>query len=92
LGRQGVDGLSFSASGQAKDWTPGANDAPVYASAAPSTCQAGYKISQSSDASHQCWDNGRNDGFARVCGDQAMYYYTEAEIPYYYGLASVFPL
>ncbi len=92
LPRRGVDGLSFTASGQAKNSNPGSNGAPVYASAAPSTCQANYTISQSWDASHQCWDSGRNDGFARVCGDEAMYYYTDAEIPFYFSLASAFPV
>src|SRR4029077_18934469 len=62
LGRRGVDGLSFTASGEAKNWNPGADGTPVYASPAPSTCQAGYTISQSWDASHQCWNAGRNDG------------------------------
>jgi phospholipase C len=92
LPRRGVDGLGFTASGQAKNWNPGADGAPVYASPAPSTCQANYTISQSWDATHQCWDSGRTDGFARVCGDEAMYYYTEAEIPYYFSLASAFPV
>ncbi len=92
LCRRGVDGLSFTASGQAKNWNPGADGTPIYASPAPSTCQAGYTISQSWDASHQCWDKGRNDGFARVCGDEAMYYYTAAEMPFYDSLASVFPV
>ncbi|HLX32152.1 MAG TPA: alkaline phosphatase family protein [Gaiellaceae bacterium] len=92
LGRRGVDGLSFTAAGQAKNWNPGSDGQPVYASPAPSTCQAGYTISQSWDASHQCWDSGRNDGFARVCGDDAMYYYTDAEMPFYWALASVFPV
>ena len=66
----GVDGLSFDRDGQATNSNPAPNGAPVYASAAPSTCQANYTISQSWDASHQCWDSGRNDGFARVCGDR----------------------
>jgi phospholipase C len=92
LERRGVDGLSFSAHGQAKNANPGTDGKPVYASAAPSTCQAGYTISQSWDASHQCWNKGHNDRFAQVCGDEAMYYYTEGEMPFYYALASVFPV
>ena len=59
---------------------------------APSTCQAGYSISQSWDASHQCWDGGRNDRFAAVCGPESLYYYTPDQFPFYYGLASVFPV
>jgi phospholipase C len=59
---------------------------------APSTCQAGYTISQSWDASHRCWDGGRNDRFAEVCGPQSLYYYTPEQFPFYYGLASAFPV
>ncbi|MGZ4332902.1 MAG: phospholipase C [Gaiellaceae bacterium] len=59
---------------------------------APSTCQAGYTISQSWDASHQCWDGGRNDHFSEVCGPESLYHYTSDQFPFYYGLASVFPL
>jgi phospholipase C len=59
---------------------------------APSTCQAGYTISQSWDASHQAWDHGRNDGFVKACGPESLYYYDEAQLPYYYGLASTFPV
>lgn len=92
LRRRGVDGLSFTASGEAKNWNLGADGKPVYATPAPSTCQANYRISQSWDASHQSWNAGRNDGFARACGDEAMYYYTRAEMPFYDALASVFPV
>ena len=57
-------------------------DGRIPGPAAPSTCQAGYRISQSWDASHQSWDNGRNDGFVTACGPESMYYYTEAQLPY----------
>jgi len=90
LGRTGVDGLTFK-NGVAVNSNPGPGG-PVYASPAPSTCQAGYTISQSWDASHQCWDGGRDDGFVRACGPESMYYYTAAQLPFYFALARVFPV
>jgi phospholipase C len=67
-------------------------DAVAAGPAAPSTCQAGYTISQSWDASHQSWDGGRNDGFVTACGPESMYHYTPEQLPYYYALASTFPV
>jgi phospholipase C len=65
LARSGVDGL------RASDRNPDGNGGYVYVTQAPSTCQAGYTISQSWDASHQSWDHGRNDGFVEACGADA---------------------
>ena len=92
LGRAGVDGLSLSANGSAANSNPGPGGTTVRATPAPSTCQAGYGISQSWDASHQCWNGGRNDGFVAACGPQSMYYMNESQIPFYFALASVFPV
>ena len=92
LRRKGVDGLTFGSNGAARNANPAPGGGTVTASPAPSTCQAGYTISQSWDASHRCWDNGRNDGFVEQCGVQSMYYETEAQFPYYFGLASTFPV
>ena len=66
---------------------------------ASTTQQAGVPT-QSWEATHLQWDGGANDGFARaveVCtpgGDPAiaMGYWTEADLPFYYGLARTFPL
>jgi phospholipase C len=92
LRRTGVDGLRFGANGQATNSNPAPGGGTVTASPAPSTCQAGYTISQDWDASHQCWDGGRNDGFVRACGPESMYYNTAAQLPFYFGLAGVFPV
>ena len=91
LDRKGVDGLTLR-DGRAAQYNVGADGEKVFAAPAPSTCQAGYHISQSWDASHQCWHNGANDGFAKVCGPEAMSYYTEQQLPFYYGLARTFPV
>jgi phospholipase C len=92
LRRRGVDGLRFAADGRATNSNPSTSGTRVYARPAPSTCQAGYPISQSWDASHICWDHGRNDGFAKTCGEQAMYYYTRQQLPFYFALADRFPV
>ena len=92
LRRTGVNGLTFTAAGRATNSNPAPRGGSVTAGPAPSTCQAGYSISQSWDASHLCWDRGRNDGFVKECGSQSMYYYTRAQMPYYFGLASTFPV
>jgi phospholipase C len=48
--------------------------------------------------SHDEWNGGKNDGFVianeegALDGTRAMSYYTEADIPYFYGLASTFAL
>jgi len=55
---------------------------------------------QSWNASHIQWHNGACDGFVRGVektlpgedGTVAMRYWTEADLPFYYGLARVFPL
>jgi phospholipase C len=92
LRRRGVDGLTLNASGQATNSNPSATGGTVSSRPAPSTCQANYRISQSWDASHRSWDYGANDGFVKACGPESMYYSTEAQLPYYYALASTFPV
>ncbi len=55
---------------------------------------------QSWQASHIQWDEGRCDGFVRSIeqtlpgadASTAMRYWTEAELPFYHGLARTFPL
>jgi phospholipase C len=89
--RRGLDGLTFR-SGRAVNSNPNPAGGLVYSEPAPSTCQAGYHISQSWDASHQSWANGTNQGFVATCGPESMYYCTESQIPYYHSLASVFPV
>ena len=91
LQRPGADGLTFR-SGRVVNYNRSPSGEKVYASPAPSTCQAGYRVSQSWDASHRSWDYGRNDGFVGQCGPESMYYYTEEQLPYYYGLARTFPV
>ncbi len=65
-----------------------------------STIQVKKNPSQSWHASHIQYGNGANDGFARSVelavpgGDPSvpMGYWTEQDLPFYYGLAKTFPL
>ncbi len=52
----------------------------------------GSQISQSWDSSHLCWAGGTNSGFAKTCGPASMGHFTGAQLPFYYSLASQFPI
>jgi phospholipase C len=59
----------------------------------PSTCQPeGIGPSQSWNASHISYANGRNNGFVRASGAIAMGYWDRDDLPFYHGLAETFPL
>jgi phospholipase C len=67
----------------------------------PTTCQLESKPSQEWTASHNQFDNGKNDGFVRtpisyrtteIVGPVAMGYWTEDDLPLTYALAKVFPI
>ena len=57
---------------------------------APSECQP-YNVNQSWNYTHEEIDHGRMDGFAQTVPGQ-MYYYDQADIPFYYSLANTFTL
>jgi len=58
----------------------------------PTTCQLSGSPTQTWDASHICYDGGKNDGFVSACGPVAMGYWEQADQPFYYSMASVFPI
>ncbi|HTY17683.1 MAG TPA: alkaline phosphatase family protein [Myxococcota bacterium] len=59
----------------------------------PATCQPDDDgPSQSWNASHISYDDGRNDGFVLASGGIAMGYWDRNDLPFYYGLASTFPV
>lgn len=91
LRRPGVDGLTIR-DGRATQYNADSRGQKVFASPAATTCQAGYSISQSWEASHQSWDGGLNDGFVKACGPESMLYCTEEQLPFYHGLARTFPV
>jgi phospholipase C len=79
---------------------PRIDGTPVEACHLSSTSQTKGNPVQSWHAAHIQWDGGRNDGFVRSVeqlvprADPAltMGYWTEEDLPFYYGLARTFPL
>ncbi len=89
---RGVDGFSRR-NGQVTNWNPDANGNRVYATHSATECQPDGKPSQSWDNSHISWDNGRNDGFVRASGTQAMQYWDRPDLPFTYSLLGAgFPI
>jgi phospholipase C len=86
------DGFTMGRDGRPLNHNVGADGKAVRAYHAASTCQATVNIGQAWDTSHKCWDQGRNDGFVTACSASAMSYFTAADIPFYYSLASHFPV
>jgi phospholipase C len=59
----------------------------------PTTCQLDGKPSQEWEQSHIQYNGGRNDGFVRSdSGPVAMGYWTKADLPFTYDLATKFPI
>ncbi len=90
-GRPFVDGLS-KRRGRFIDFNRDAQGNKYYAEAAASPCQLSGLPRQDWNASHDSWDNGRNDGFVKACGPIAMRFWDEHDLPFTYSLARHFPL
>jgi phospholipase C len=92
LGRAGADGFTLGAGGKPTASNPYPSGGKIqHAFRMPTTCQVSGP-SQTWDASHAAYDSGHNDGFVRASGAVAMGYWEGADQPFYYSLASVFPL
>jgi phospholipase C len=93
LGRPGADGFTLGAGGKPTASNPYPGGTKIqHAFRMPTTCQLGGHPSQTWSASHTAYDGGRNDGFVRASGAVAMGYWQKADQPFYYSLASVFPI
>jgi phospholipase C len=94
------EGFPLGADGEPAVANPGTDGESVRAHHLPSTVQQPQSPSQSWHASHLQWRHGTCKGF--VAGNQmvlpeadaavSMGYWTEDDIPFYYGLARTFPL
>jgi phospholipase C len=96
------EGFPLGADGEPEVFNPGADGEPVRAHHLPSTVQRPQVPSQSWHACHLQWRSGTCEGF--VTGTDkvvpgagsdaaiAMGYWTEDDLPFYYGLARTFPL
>jgi phospholipase C len=77
-----------------------ANGESVAAHHATATVQAAHVPTQSWHATHMQWNDGGCDGFVRsievaeptLDAATAMGYWSEADLPFYYGLARTFPV
>lgn len=59
----------------------------------PTTSQSSIHPTQDWVTSHGQYDKGKNDGFAESkSGTAAMGYWQQADLPFYYSLASTFPI
>ena len=93
LRRPGADGFRLGRDGLPLASNPYANGEIQHAFRMPTTCQLDGHPAQDWLASHVQFDNGRNDGFVESgSGPVAMGYWEHADQPFYYSLASVFPI
>jgi phospholipase C len=87
------DGFTLDATGQPINSNPDADGHPVIVHHLSSPWQPWHGLDQHWNASHLQWNDGANDGFVRTTRSAApMGYWTRRDLPFYYGLASTFPI
>ena len=93
LCRRDADGFRIGTDGLPRAENPYANGDIQHAFRMPTTCQLSGAPSQTWLDSHTQFDNGCNDGFVvSGSGPVAMGYWEQADQPFYYSLAKVFPI
>ena len=90
-GRGSVDGLTVRR-GRVMNYNRDAAGTRVFAQRSSSPCQLPSVPSQAWNASHISYDGGRNDGFVRASGPEAMRFWDGRDLPFTYSLARYFPL
>jgi phospholipase C len=90
-GRETVDGLTRRGS-KVSNFNFDGHGKLVYAQAAGSPCQLDGEPTQSWNASHESFADGRNGGFVRASGPIAMRFWDRTDLPFTYSLAEHFPL
>ncbi len=94
------DGFPLGPDGEPEVSSTGLEGESVPAHHLASTVQVAESPTQSWHASHLQWDDGKLDGFVTATqqltpgkdATPAMGYWTERDLPFYYGLARTFPL
>jgi len=87
------DGFTLDAKGKPTNACLDAAGREVRAFPMANTCQLPKQPSQAWNASHAQWNNGKMDGFVTSdSGPVSMGYFDRSDIPFYYDLASTFPL
>jgi phospholipase C len=101
LFRPGADGFRTGKNRLPTASNPYPNGQIQHAFRMPTTCQLSARPSQEWTASHNAYDNGRNDGFVRtpidpltteIVGGVAMGYWQAEDQPFYYSLYRQFPI
>src|SRR6266436_3167288 len=93
LRRQGADGFKLGSDGKPLAVNPYPDGRLQHAFRMPTTCQLLLKPSQTWTNSHIQLDGGKLDGFVKSSsGPVSMGYWQRSDLPFYYSLASVFPL
>jgi phospholipase C len=90
MNRPGVDGIPSTYT------NPNGSGGTARPSHAPTTCIS-PDVPHTWDAMHAQWNSGRMDGFYTSAagtgsGQRALYYYTQADLPFYYWLNSTFAM
>ena len=93
LGRAGTDGFSLGANGKPTAQNPYADGKIQHAFRMPTTCQLHGAPSQTWTNAHVQLAGGKLDGFVKSgSGPVAMGYWEKADLPFYYSMASTFPI
>jgi phospholipase C len=93
LGRSGADGFTLGADGKPTATNPYPDGKTQHAFRMPTTCQLSGKPSQTWVDAHTQLADGHLTGFVRSgSGPVAMGYWEKADLPFYYSMASTFPI
>jgi phospholipase C len=91
-GRPAADGFGFDRHGRPTAVNRDAHGRPVRAYRMPTYCQPEHEPRQDWNGTKIEVNRGRMDGFVRASGPVAMGYWDVDDIPFYYSLATTFPL
>jgi phospholipase C len=86
------DGFTLGRDGQPRNSNPDLDGKPFRVYKSPTTCDS-IGGDHGWNAEHLAWNGGAMDGFIRASNaTNVMGYFDGTELPFYYGLASMFPL
>jgi len=93
LSRAGADGFTLGRGGKPTAQNPYPNGNIQHAFRMPTTCQLSGHPSQTWIDSHTQLNGGKLNGFVKSgSGPVAMGYWEKADLPFYYSMASTFPI
>jgi phospholipase C len=92
LNRAGADGFTLGPDGKPTASNPYADGKTQHAFRMPTTCQLSGKPSQTWDNAHTQAEDGNNGFVKSGSGPVAMGYWEQADLPFYYSMASTFPI